>query len=347
MSTIQILSEIEDSRKGGKTAKFNGFLEDYLHSDNPIKEEVKESLKKVLDAYPDFRILTDYRFNVNRDAISNQIIRYKDVAKLPNNYYDLALILYGALNNDRELVILIADGTRNVDYFLAKGMYYTLTEQHGVLESARQEVIVVTMAHLERLLDFINEFNNDPRLRVAPFQRRLDKEYFSNFNDLHNQIAEMSTNIKENVAEDLGLVRDRSLVIFRNIASWYLFKKVLYVSYMSNKDLLNNKAQGNMKQHRNNAKTLVDALPFVAFSEMWRMKAIKPTPIVEEPVVEPETPVVEPETPVVEPETPVVEPETPVVEPEIPVVEPETPVVEPETPVVEPTSESVVEEQTE
>lgn len=337
MSTIQMLSEVEDSRKGGKTAKFNGFLEDYLNSDGPIKEEVKESLQKVLDAYPDFRILTDYRFNVNRDAISNQIIRYKDVAKLPTNYYDLALILYGALNNDRELVILVADGTRNVDYFLAKGMYYTLTEQHGLLENARQEVIVVTMAHLDKLLDFINEFNNDSRLRVAPFQRRLDKEYFSNFNDLHTQVNDIATQIKESVAEDLGLVKDRSLVIFRNIATWYLFKKLLYVSYMSNKDLLNNKAEGNMRQHRNNAKQLVDSLPFVAFSEMWRMKPVRPTVNPETPVVEPETPVVEPETPVVEPETPVVEPETPVVEPETPVVEPETPVVEPETPVVEPT----------
>lgn len=286
MSSIAVLSEVLDSRKGGKSAKFNGFLEDYLNSDAPIKEEVRESLQKVLEAYPDFRILTDFRFNVNKEAISNQIIRYKDVTKLPVNYYDLAFILYGAINN-QELCILVADGSRNVDYFLAKGMYYTLTEQHGVLEDSRQEVIVLTMAHLDELRDIINQFNNDPRLRVAPFQRRIDKNYFSNFEDLKNQVYEIAHSIKDNVREDLGIVKDRSVIIFRNIASWFLFKKLLYVSYMSNKDFLNTKAEGNMRQHRNNAKQIVDGVPFVAFSEMWRMKNVKPStePVVEEEVV--------------------------------------------------------------
>lgn len=354
MSSVAILSEVLDSRKGGKTAKFNGFLEDYLNSDAPIKDEVRESLQKVLEAYPDFRILTDFRFNVNKEAISNQIIRYKDVTKLPANYYDLAFILYGAINN-KELCILVADGTRNVDYFLAKGMYYTLTEQYGILEDSRQEVIVLTMAHLDELTDVINQFNNDPRLRVAPFQRRIDKKYFSNFEDLHNQVSEIATNIKDNVKEDLGIVKDRSVIIFRNIASWFLFKKLLYVSYMSNKDYLNNKAEGNMRQHRNNAKQIVDGIPFVAFSEMWRMKNVKPTEVKSEPEkdnkggqdmpinhhvpvestqeppagTEHETPVVEPLDELGNPSTPNIEP-TPEVEPNAPVVDPQQPHVKEE-----------------
>ena len=349
MSSVAVLSEVLDSRKGGKNAKFNGFLEDYLNSDAPIKDEVRESLQKVLEAYPDFRILTDFRFNVNKEAISNQIIRYKDVTKLPANYYDLAFILYGAINN-KELCILVADGTRNVDYFLAKGMYYTLTEQYGILEDSRQEVIVLTMAHLEELADVINQFNNDPRLRVAPFQRSIDKKYFSDFEDLHNQVTEIATNIKDNVREDLGIVKDRSVIIFRNIASWFLFKKLLYVSYMSNKDYLNNKAEGNMRQHRNNAKQIVDGVPFVAFSEMWRMKNVKPTDVKSEPekdnkggqdmpinhhvpiesTQEPpvgnehETPVVEPLDELGNPTTPNIEP-TPEIEPNAPVVDPQQP----------------------
>ena len=293
MSNVTILSEVLDSRKGGKEAGFNGFLEDYLNSDAPINDEVRESLQKVLEAYPDFRILTDFRFNVNKEAISNQIIRYKDVTKLPSNYYDLAFILYGAINN-QELCLLVADGTRNVDYFLAKGMYYTLTEQYGLLEDARQEVVVLTMAHLDELKDVIDQFNNDPRLRVAPFQRRIDKKYFSNFEDLKTQVYEIAHSINDNVADDLSMVKDRSVVIFRNIASWFLFKKLLYVSYMSNKDFLNNKAEGNMRQHRNNAKQVVDGVPFIAFSEMWRMKNTKqaakaePEVKLEETKVEPE-----------------------------------------------------------
>lgn len=285
MSSVNILSEVLDSRKGGKEARFNGYLEDYLNSDGPIKEEVKKSLQIVFEAYPDFRILTDYRFNINKEAISNQIIRYKDVTKLPANYYDMAFILYGALNN-REICILVAEGNRAIDYILAKGMYYTLTEQYGILEDARQEVIVLTMAHLEEICDIIRRFENEPRLRVAPFQRSIDKRYYNNFNELQELATGIANELKDNVAEDLAMVKDRSVVIFRNIATWFLFKKMLYVSYMSNKDFLNSKAEGNMKQHRNNAKTIVDSIPFVAFSEMWRMKLNKPQMNDEEPQVE-------------------------------------------------------------
>lgn len=276
MATINILSEILDSRKGGKVAKFNGFLEDYLNSDGPIREEVKSALEKVQESFPDFRILTDYRFNVNKDAISNQIIRYKDVSKLPNNYYDLAFILYGAISADRELAIIVAEGDRPVDYFLAKGMYYTLTEQHALLEESRQEVIVVTMAQLEELVDIIKQFNDNERLRVSSFQRQMDKKYFASYEELEEKVMSVATEIKDNAPSDLGMMKDRSAVIYRNIATWYLFKKLLYVSYMSNKDLLNTKAEGNMKQHRNNAKSVVDSVPFIAFSEMWRMDTTSP-----------------------------------------------------------------------
>lgn len=270
MAVVSILNQIEDSRKGSKIAKFNGFLEDFLGTDVVLDEEVKTALENVLSAYPDMKILSDYRFNVNKRAISNQIIRYKDVNKLPNNYYDLAYILYGKLQ-EREIAILIGFGSRDIDYFLAKGMYYCLTEQYGLLEEARQEVLVLTMNHLHQLPALLQELEK-LNGRVGAIQRKLDRQVFTSFEQLKTRIMETAQEIKDNILVDVKAVKDRSVVIFRNVATWFLFKKLLYVQYMSNKDLLNKVSEGNIKKHRAKAKELVDEVPYLAYSEMWRVK---------------------------------------------------------------------------
>lgn len=270
MSVVSILSEVLDSRKGSNLSKFNGYLEDFLNSDAPISDEVKETLTKVLEEYPDFRIITDFRFNVNKKAISNQIIRYRDLQKLPNNYFDLSFILYGQIG-EREVGILVAHGNRKLDYFLAKGLYYCLTEQYAILEESRSELVAITYADLGEIVNYLDSLK-DGKLRVGPLQRRIDRKYYNGFYDLQNHIMEYANKLKEDIRTDIFAVEDRSVVIFRNIASWFLFKKLIYIQYMSNKDFLNTKAEGNIKKHRSHAKEAVDAVPYIAFSEMWRMK---------------------------------------------------------------------------
>ena len=48
-------------------------------------------------------------------------------------------------------------------------------------------------------------------------------------------------------------------------------KKVLYVQYMVNKDILNSVHEGNIKKQRNQAKLNADEISFLSFSEMWRI----------------------------------------------------------------------------
>lgn len=268
MAIVNVLKEIEDSRKGSNLTKFNGFLEDFLSvSDN---EELKAKLQPIHDAYPDLRIATDFRFNVNKKTISNQIIRYKDVFKLPHNYFDVSMIIYGEVEG-KEFGIILADGTRKIDYLLAKGMYYLLTEQYAVFEDCRNEILVMTYEHIDELQSFIDSFK-DANFRVGQLQRRLDRKYYNGFYDLQAQIMEYAENLYNTAKEDMDQLSDRSVVIFRNIAAWFLFKKLIYVQYMSNRDLLRSESEGDAKAHRTKAKELVDKVPYYPFSEMWRMK---------------------------------------------------------------------------
>ena len=268
MSIVSVISEIEDSRKGSNLAKFNGYLEDYLSILE--NEDLKSSLHPLVEAFPEIKVLVEYRFNVNRRTISNQIIRYKDVFKLPNNYFDVALILYGEVFS-RDVAIMLADGNRPIDYFLAKGMYYTLTEQYGVFEKDRNDLLCLTMGHLSEVLEILQSFENH-RVRFGSVQRRFDRVYFNGFYELKEQLLEIAGGLVENVETDVQTVPERSIVINRNIATWFLFKKLLYVQFMSNRDLLRTESEGDIKEHRTKAKLYADEVPFVPLSAMWRVE---------------------------------------------------------------------------
>lgn len=268
MAVVEILREIEDSRKGSNQTKFNGFLEDFLNVTE--NEALKEKLQPIHDAFPDLMVCTEFRFNVNKKTISNQIIRYKDVFKLPYNYFDVSVILYGTIN-DKEFGLIIADGDRKIDYFLAKGMYYLLTEQYAIFEECRNEILMITYDHIDEVVEILNSFG-EPNFRVGPFQRKLDRRYYNGFYDLQSFLMEFAQELFDNTNEDIKKVNDRSVVIFRNIATWFLFKKLIYVQYMSNRDLLREESGGDSKAHRTKAKEFVDQVPYIPFSEMWRMK---------------------------------------------------------------------------
>ena len=80
MAICTILGQKVDSRKDGDDCLFNGYLEDYLSlMENGIDDDLKDSFEKVLEVEPDTKICVDLHCTVNIDAISNQIIRYKDI----------------------------------------------------------------------------------------------------------------------------------------------------------------------------------------------------------------------------------------------------------------------------
>lgn len=270
MAVISVLSEVLDKRKGSKDCFFNGFLEDYLNSDDGLKNPYREQLLSLFEDYPDLRVMVDYRFNVHKKAITNQIIRYRDVYKLPDNYFDFGLILYGQFN-DREIAILIGEGDRPVDYYLARGMFYCMTEQYGLLEEYRYDSLVITSKHIVEIKSYLSQLSN--RTRLTKIQSQLDSQYFKNFEDLGSQVMALAQGLNDSLVSDIEANKnDKGYVVYRNVAACFLFKKLLYVQYMTNKALLNSQAEGNIKKHRTNAKEYIDQVPFTPFRMMWNAK---------------------------------------------------------------------------
>ena len=71
-------------------------------------------------------------------------------------------------------------------------------------------------------------------------------------------------------AEKINAAENSEDCIRALVVSWFLLKKVVYVQFMVNKDILEKVHEGNIKKQRNQAKTNADEIPFVSYSDCWR-----------------------------------------------------------------------------
>ena len=81
MAIYDILNGVKDIRESGEgICTFNGFLEDYLSiiEADEGKEEVREVLEALFEEDHNLKVAVDLHLNINKEAIANQIIRYKD-----------------------------------------------------------------------------------------------------------------------------------------------------------------------------------------------------------------------------------------------------------------------------
>ena len=72
----------------------------------------------------------------------------------------------------------------------------------------------------------------------------------------------------------LASVPDRLPYIYQYVIDWFLLKKILYVQYMMNKNILAHVHEGNIRKQRNQAKLNAEEVRFLSFSEMWNIKPI-------------------------------------------------------------------------
>ena len=79
MAISSILDQQLDQRRNGEDCSFNGYLEDYLNLTDDLDEVLRESFTEILAKDENVKICVNLKAEVNRNAISNQIIRYKDI----------------------------------------------------------------------------------------------------------------------------------------------------------------------------------------------------------------------------------------------------------------------------
>ncbi len=267
MESFVTLTQILDQRKGNPNCEFNGYLEDYVASLEEDHPQI-QLFRTILAKNCDFHILVHYRFNINHELISNQIIRYKDIQKIPQYQFDCPYLVYG-LNEDKELCGLILLEGKEDAYILAKGYYLALTEQGSILEAVKNQCISCNTEH-PNLLKAMDKLH-DEKLKAGAVQRMLDSDIFRNYGDLLDVVQTVSSSVQNKVKAFITSVENKELVIYPAVVHWFLLKKMVYVHTMMNRNLLLQECEGDVRRQRHLAKLNSDHVQFLMYSEMWRM----------------------------------------------------------------------------
>lgn len=273
MAIYDILCEVKDVRETDTgICEFNGYLEDYLSIIETAegKEGVFAILSKLFEEDHNLKICADLRLNINKDAIANQIIRYKDSFKLPKGTIRCPYVIYGSFEEYQKAIILTLGDKE--EYVMAKALYYVMSEPENEYEGTRNEIIAMSVNEesVDVLLRAMDAFFVKNR-KAGIVQRELDAKLFLNYDEMYELAQKIASYQLVNLKEILSDSADKEDCINTIIANWFLLKKFSYVQYMMDKNNLNKVHEGNVKKQRQVAKEKCDAIGFVSYSELWKL----------------------------------------------------------------------------
>lgn len=256
-----------DSFLRKKSSFYNGSLSEYIESAANRFEEFNDLFEELLADEPELQVCVDLPVSISTKAISNQIIRYKDAFKLPEETITVPMIIYWS-KDDADKAIMFSQ----TNYIEAKGLYYCLTEPDLEFGQTRNEILTMCLKE-EYAADIRQAFKNfhEGRKAAGALQRMLDHRYVSNVDEMKEAAISLAKEIFDEAQQQVVDLEDRTSLINNTIARAFLIKKALYVQYMMSKDLLTTRHEGDVKKQRQFAKAYSDEVPIVSLSTLWRL----------------------------------------------------------------------------
>jgi len=247
---------------------FNGTLSEFLQSH---EDENKELFTKLLDLNEELKIFTNFELNINSELLSNKKIGYRDVNKIAKGSLKIPYILYWNVQDKQRAIIL--DGH---NYIEARGVYYCITEPENLFEPY----------HLEVLANYISPSNHDEIYKmvddllhsestVGYIQRYYDNKYINDIEEMKTKCCEIAKSMFDETLNTLNQMDDKgqkTVLINHTVGRAFLLKKSLYVRYMMNKYLLNDRHSGNVSEQRRFAKAYSDEITIFPYYDLWNQK---------------------------------------------------------------------------
>lgn len=250
---------IQDIIEGAETCEYKGHLKDY--SGAP-EAEIDSAFQQILAASPDVYLIAGKGTDVQKGAISNRIIHYKDIFKLEGRPIRVPYLLF---EDDRALILIPAN---DYSYITARGLYYCLTEQGALLYPYRNQIVVMEAKDTDQIVSVWQQFTTE---KAGRLQRQVDGQRYSNYDRLLEEMIASSKQLKETAAASLAVTDDREPLIREYIVLWFYMKKLAYVLYMMNRDIRRERFGGNLHEQRRQAKANADRIEFLSLSEMWHL----------------------------------------------------------------------------
>ena len=212
MAIVEILEKKLDARKGGDDCGFNGYLEDYILDIDELDmdESVRKALKLIAEEDNQTKVCVDLRMSVNKEAISNQIIRYKDVFKLTGKPIVLPFVIYGGRNGQERSLLIVP--YEKYSYLYAKGYYYCMTEPGSDFASCKNEIVAMSSMSVDGITDAFKRLYS---VTAGSLQRSIDHNEFSDYEALKEDAINCSEELKEGVVSTLSALEDKTDAIYK------------------------------------------------------------------------------------------------------------------------------------
>lgn len=262
MNIYDILTEIQDVRKEGTLCEFNGYLEDYLGLiENDADYDV---LKKIFEVDNDFKIIKDLKLAINNNAVSNKIIRYKDIEKVGKYPIKIKYLLY-TTKNDKAKALILDD-----HFILTKAKHYVLTEKPGEFYDHRKDILVCSLENkiedIERLAQSL--FNNNSFL----VQREIERYFYESYDQSLEIVLKLNQELEKETLEKVATnKKHRALIIKEAVAKWFLLKKFVFVQYMIDRRILAEIHNQDIQKQRSQARRNTEKIRFVPYCELWKI----------------------------------------------------------------------------
>ena len=265
MAIAEILSAKKDERRNGSDCIYNGSLKEVLDTDKDLNGTLKTAFGKILETDPDVRVIKGLHCAVSRNAVSNQIIRYRDIFKLSGKPLNVPYVLWNQ-RGEKERALLVLPYEK-YGYLYVKGLYLSMTDQGSEYLEARNEMVAVCSDDADLIAD---TYERMFREKAGSIQRKMDHMYYHSYDELLKMAQEAGEEQKKDAPKVLVSLHDRTRTIYQYVVRWFLLKKVLYVQYMVDKNILKTIHDGNIRKQRTQAKEYADSVQFMSYSEMWR-----------------------------------------------------------------------------
>lgn len=237
---------------------FHGYLQDYL---DRCDQRFLTLFTKMVEVNPNVRVIANYRFTIMHQLISNKKIGYRDITKISEDSCVIPFLLYWKKGNQSQAMLINTES-----YIEARGMYYCLSEPSNLFEPYKYQLLAVYADgnNDEEIVKVFSLLQKDDS-NNAMIQRRLDDRWIHDIEQMREDcmlIAEqMFAQLKQNIANKLPT--ERASKIYHVVLRAFLLKKALYVRYMANKELLQERHDGNVMNQRLFAKSYIEDIRIV------------------------------------------------------------------------------------
>lgn len=250
---------VKEIIEGAPACDWKGLLKDFPGAAEP---EIHAAFQKILTMTPDVYLLAGKGTDVQKSAISNRIIHYKDIFKLEDHPIRVPYLLF---DGERALILVPSSP---YSYITTRGLYYCLTEQGALLYPYRNQMVVMNAESAEQIVSVWQQFQSE---KAGRLQRQVDGTRYSDYDALLEEMITSSRQLKKEAAAALRTAQLREPLIRDYIVTWFYMKKVAYVLFMMNRDFRHDRFHDDAQEQRRQAKANADRIEILSLSEMWHL----------------------------------------------------------------------------